>query len=87
MILPRYVKLVREHKGVTQEALSLAAGMPSNRVCKIESGRADINGATVGKIAKALNMSENEFYALGSALWEQRHGKSAASKRHKSSEP
>ena len=49
------IKVFREHRGMTQEQLALAAGTHPNYIWQIEhSGR--VGAKTLGKIAKALDV-------------------------------
>lgn len=55
------IEKIRKTKGLTQEALSMASGVPRAHLSVIENGKASPTLATLEKIAKALGVQTVEL--------------------------
>ena len=52
----RQIKQFRENKGLTQEELADAAGLPQSHISRLENGKHTPTHLTIEKIAKALGL-------------------------------
>jgi transcriptional regulator with XRE-family HTH domain len=58
------LRVLREQKGITARALSLAAGLSESYVGKVEKGSMEPSLRAFGKIAKQLGLTPREVYLL-----------------------
>lgn len=64
-ILGQNIKRIRELKGISAYKLAKLADIGNSTVSQIESGkRQTLNGSTIEKIAKALNVDVNQLVKL-----------------------
>jgi len=56
---------LREARGVTQAVLAERAGLTREYVNKLEAGKYDPTLGTLGRLAKALGVTERAFLARG----------------------
>ena len=62
----RKLKALRERRGVSQAELADRAGLSREYVNKLEAGKYDPTLGTLGRLAKALGVTERELlYARG----------------------
>ena len=62
----RKLKALRERRGVSQAELADRAGLSREYVNKLEAGKYDPTLGTLGRLAKALGVTERAFlYARG----------------------
>jgi transcriptional regulator with XRE-family HTH domain len=57
----RRLKALREARGVSQAALAERAGLTREYVNKLEAGKYDPTLGTLGRLAKALGVTERAF--------------------------
>lgn len=50
------LKAAREHKGLSQRALSLKAGVPQSHISKIENGAVDLRLSSLVELARVLDL-------------------------------
>ena len=58
----RRIKAWRERAGKKQNRVALAAMLPTDVLCKIESGVRRVDAAEMRRIADALKVSVEDFY-------------------------
>ena len=56
------LKELRNEKGLSQEKFSFICELDRTYIASIEQGKRNVSIANIEKIAKALNMSINEFF-------------------------
>jgi len=61
----RRLKALREARGVSQAALAERAGLTREYVNKLEAGKYDPTLGTLGRLAKALGITERALLARG----------------------
>jgi len=61
----RRLKALREARGVSQAALAERAGLTREYVNKLEAGKYDPTLGTLGRLAKALGVTERALLARG----------------------
>lgn len=59
------LKEIRREKGMSQETLSLAAGLDRTYIPSIEKGTRNVSLEVIEKLAKALAVSINDFFGEG----------------------
>lgn len=59
------LKEIRHEKGLSQEALALAAGLDRTYIPGIEKGERNVSLAVIEKLAKALHVSITDFFSQG----------------------
>jgi len=64
------LRLVREHKGLTQVQLAERAGVPQTHISQFER-RSILNERSVERLAAAMGLAPIEFYKLGIQLLEK----------------
>jgi len=60
----RYLRYVREQKGLTQDELSALSGIPQAGISKVERGIRKPHAGTLEKLAKVLGVEEPAMLAL-----------------------
>lgn len=68
--LAMMLRLVREHKGLTQVQLAERAGVPQTHISQFER-RSFLNERSVERLAAAMGLAPIEFYKLGIQLLEK----------------
>ena len=63
MIDSRKIKELRESKGMTTRAFARTAGISTETLNAVEHGRRQPSMATLGKIAKALDVEVKDFFS------------------------
>jgi transcriptional regulator with XRE-family HTH domain len=58
------LRVLREQKGITARALSLAAGLSESYVGKVEKGEIEPSLRAFGKIARQLGLNQREVALL-----------------------
>lgn len=56
------IKQLREKVGMSQKDLSFAANLDRSYIASVESGKRNISIVNIEKIAKALNVTLQEFF-------------------------
>ena len=56
------LKMLRKHKRMSQDAVSLSSGVDRSFLSEIENGKSSPTLDTINKIAKALNVHPEEFF-------------------------
>ncbi|MGI6393588.1 MAG: helix-turn-helix domain-containing protein [bacterium] len=56
------LKMLRKHKGMSQDDISFASGVDRSYLSEIENGKSSPTIDMVDKIARALNIAPNEFF-------------------------
>ena len=56
------LKLLRKHRKMSQDAVSLASGVDRSFLSEIETGKCSPTIDTINKIAKALNVHPGELF-------------------------
>jgi transcriptional regulator with XRE-family HTH domain len=52
------IRWARENKGLTQQELAVASGVPQNTISRVESGRRNAHKGTLKKLATALEIED-----------------------------
>lgn len=65
MNLPKSLKIALINKGITQRSLAESVGTTDAHISNLSTGRAQLQGEMLKKIAKSLDMKVSEFVALG----------------------
>jgi transcriptional regulator with XRE-family HTH domain len=60
----KYLRHIREKKGLSQDKLADLAGVPQNTISRIERGERKPHRATLEKLAKVLNVEQPRMLAL-----------------------
>jgi transcriptional regulator with XRE-family HTH domain len=59
------LKVLRQHRKMSQDDVSLASGVDRSYISEIETGKSSPTLDIVDKIAKALNVSTEELFIFG----------------------
>ena len=59
------LRMIREHRGLSQRALAQAAGMSANALSQIERGNVSPSLGTLNRLAAALNVPITAFFETG----------------------
>lgn len=63
----RYLRYVREQKGLTQDELSALSGIPQAGISKVERGIRKPHAGTLEKLAKVLGVEEPAMLAMNTS--------------------